>query len=405
VRRRFALTSAHFVVDALSIFGSVIWPCVPVAVPVEHQATAYGVMTSFQNAGQFVVPLVLQYVYRQTHSYIPCEGFFIVMSCLCAVVAGVIWVMDESWNNAILRLPDTAEDEADTEGEQQATGGGGAGSAMLYGSTADYDKLGGSNGMTGKRSSSNGSGTGYGGVEYGAQRGNSDSLAGSTSRGPGSRRSSHAPPANSNSAHCSSANSSLSSGSAMCEYMAHAELGIAGADEEVASGLLNESKFARMRAYSMPESRPSVSHSLCGLSEEGSHPSFRSVGTGAGSQTLSQCTGSTSPGTTPLRPITLIPIPRIVHYSQEHYERANAFQFPREDPLALRRQISERDRVVAPSAGWLGIAQSVPCSRTQIEQYQLYRQTQIMAHNQMAQAEQQQHLVLGPSRSSRWAIF
>lgn len=104
----------------------------------------------------------------------------------------------------------------------------------------------------------------------------------------------------------------------------------------------------------------------------------------------------------------IIPIPKVVHYSQEHYERANSFQFPREDPLALRRQISERRRVDAPSAGWLGIAQSAPsapCTQSQLEEYQAYRQAQIAAHNQMPQVEQQKHLLLGPARKSLRMVF
>ena len=83
-----------------------IWPCVPVVVPTDHQGTAYGVMTSFQNAGQFVVPLLLQAIYHLYVSFVPCEGFFIAISAVGAAVAVLIWVLDEMWNDAILRLPD-----------------------------------------------------------------------------------------------------------------------------------------------------------------------------------------------------------------------------------------------------------------------------------------------------------
>eukprot|EP01035_Chromulina_nebulosa_P038389 gene38389-51855_t len=45
---------------AYSIFGSVIWACVPLIVPLAHHGAAYGLMCAFQNAGQAVVPLIVQ---------------------------------------------------------------------------------------------------------------------------------------------------------------------------------------------------------------------------------------------------------------------------------------------------------------------------------------------------------
>jgi len=89
-----------------SIFGSVIWPCIPILVKPNLQGTAYGIMTSFQNAGQFIVPLVLSQVYKASHSYVPCEGFFIVSSLIGSVVSVMIWVLDERINHGTLRMVD-----------------------------------------------------------------------------------------------------------------------------------------------------------------------------------------------------------------------------------------------------------------------------------------------------------
>lgn len=258
-----------------------IWPCVPVVVPLEHQGTAYGVMTSFQNAGQFVVPLFLQHIYSLQRSYVPCEGFFIVMSCFCAAVAGVIWVLDETWNNAILRLPDTSglEEEATIEpdrGDRGDAGGKGRGdrageSGALLGGDAQYRSA-----NTPTEAGSNGFSPDYGSVEYGST-GNYQCPLGGEGLGCTMLPLRNSQGAGSNSVFCSS-NSSLSTDSAMFEYMG----GPHGSDGPQSPGLLKDSRFACMRAYSLPESRQSVSANLSALSEEASQVSIRS-GTGSGS--------------------------------------------------------------------------------------------------------------------------
>lgn len=93
-----------------SIFGSVIWACVPVVVPEALHGTAYGIMVAFQNSGQFLVPLVLQYLARVHHTYLACEVFFIYFSLLATCNTLLLWVVDETQNGGALRVFKLIED-------------------------------------------------------------------------------------------------------------------------------------------------------------------------------------------------------------------------------------------------------------------------------------------------------
>lgn len=391
-----------------SIFGSVVWPCVPVVVQPQQQGTAYGIMTSFQNAGQFVMPLILQQIYRRSHNFGPCEGFFIVSSIAGVVVAVLIWVADERLNHAILRLPDTSSFKQDQETHSdpkthypeyllKPSSSG----AQNYGSLEDMQRL---------------------------PSGSSEKikipppvLRGITGE---SNTSSLSNESNSNS------NSNNVAGSPVARSFenragatADEQVVPLGCAEKSEAPLLGVSKFAMLRSFTMP-ARPSVSNNLYMLSEHNSRDSLNDTSSGSqrsqhsqqsqqssqqgraaggGWWTRQSGTSNNSQSSSPsdTRPVTIVPIPRVVHYSQDFYDRANQFQFPREDPLALRRQISENQRVHP----WLGIAQSAPAypgKPSHMEEYQKYRQQQVQLHNQLPQAAQREQLVLAsPRRSMR----
>ena len=115
-----------------SIFGSVIWPCVPIVVPEEQQGTTYGLMTTFQNSGQFMVPLILQHLFGMTHSYLPCEQFFINFSALAIVACIILLYVDETSYSGVLRLTEKAHARRKQELAAAALAGG-------YSTRADFN--------------------------------------------------------------------------------------------------------------------------------------------------------------------------------------------------------------------------------------------------------------------------
>lgn len=85
------------------MFASVIWPCVPVIVNEELHGTAYGIMTAAQNTAQFLVPFVLQRIYKNNNTYVPCEIFFLCCSISATLLAFGMLISDEFFNSAIMR--------------------------------------------------------------------------------------------------------------------------------------------------------------------------------------------------------------------------------------------------------------------------------------------------------------
>jgi len=67
--------------------------------------TAYGIMASFQNSGQFSIPFLVQGIFRDEHSYIPCELLFIALSIFALTLTVALWCFDEWYGNSKLRHP------------------------------------------------------------------------------------------------------------------------------------------------------------------------------------------------------------------------------------------------------------------------------------------------------------
>lgn len=90
-----------------SIFGSVIWACIPLITVEAHLATAYGIMSSFQNTAQCLIPLILSFLYtKYNNTYMHCEEFLIIMSLYSLFVVGVLWYVDETIGRGVLRRVD-----------------------------------------------------------------------------------------------------------------------------------------------------------------------------------------------------------------------------------------------------------------------------------------------------------
>lgn len=90
---------------SFSVFGSVIWPCIPLIVEEEHHGSAYGLMGAFQNAAQSLLPLVLSQVYHESGNYRDCEIVLALFASLGLVVGVYLLYIDEVHENAILRKP------------------------------------------------------------------------------------------------------------------------------------------------------------------------------------------------------------------------------------------------------------------------------------------------------------
>ena len=365
-----------------SIFGSVVWPCVPVLVEPKMQGTAYGIMTSFQNAGQFIVPLVLQQVYRHAHSYTPCQGFFIVSSLLGVIIAVVMWVVDETMNHSTLRLPEEPMVIHPALSSKHNSAHDGFGLISRLSGLLLAEK--------------SGSARYYGSLERELPRAaSSDKIKIAVPTLP-----LHQLPV-------PSSNSSLSSNGIGSFEMVSEHMKKAAEQnnrDNADSPLLGANKFSRLRAFTMPESRPSVCKDLSSLASHESRNN--SVATNSTAGIRSYHSDSDSPSA----PIAVIALPNVVRKSQEFYERANSLQFPREDPHVLRRIISEQNRQRSAASQWLGVAggsaQSAPVypnSQAQMDDYQRYRQQLIHEHNTKSQLQQQEQLVLAssPRRSPR----
>jgi len=78
----------------LSLFGSVIWPCVPLVVEENTVGTAYGVTTALQNFGMAVSPILLSKLHSATDAY-SLPFAYVILCCLLGVCSGiVIWILD-----------------------------------------------------------------------------------------------------------------------------------------------------------------------------------------------------------------------------------------------------------------------------------------------------------------------
>ncbi|KAL7546194.1 hypothetical protein ACHAWF_009534 [Thalassiosira exigua] len=75
---------------AYSLYAAVLWPSVPLTVPKRFTGTAFGVITSIQNIGLALFPLMIAGIYNASGGrYIPNVEFFFVGCAAAGVVVGV----------------------------------------------------------------------------------------------------------------------------------------------------------------------------------------------------------------------------------------------------------------------------------------------------------------------------
>lgn len=103
----------------LSVYGSVIWPCVPLVVEEHMVGTAYGLATSAQNLGMAVSPMLIKWLNKASGGWT--TSFIYILVCvstgLCAGL--VVWIMDYRSDRRLI-LPKLPELSIIEEHEEQA---------------------------------------------------------------------------------------------------------------------------------------------------------------------------------------------------------------------------------------------------------------------------------------------
>mmetsp|Transcript_75777 Transcript_75777/g.201028 ORF Transcript_75777/g.201028 Transcript_75777/m.201028 type:complete len:456 (-) Transcript_75777:72-1439(-) len=99
-----SVTAFYVVIGmALSLFGSVIWPCIPLVTPPTAHGTAMGLTTAMQNLGMALSPLALSYLHGATASF-TLPFLYIIACCLLGLGAGVsIWITDRRGDRTLSR--------------------------------------------------------------------------------------------------------------------------------------------------------------------------------------------------------------------------------------------------------------------------------------------------------------
>lgn len=78
----------------LSVYGGVIWPCVPLVVDPSTTGTAFGITTACQNLGMALSPMVLTKFHSDTHSF-TLPFLYIIACCGTGILAAsCVWIID-----------------------------------------------------------------------------------------------------------------------------------------------------------------------------------------------------------------------------------------------------------------------------------------------------------------------
>ena len=88
---------------AISLVPSALWASVPLIVVTESQGMAFGLITSLQNVGLFLVPLIIGWLRDATGSYTAGQIFFAFLGFLALVCSILLWIFDRK--RRILELP------------------------------------------------------------------------------------------------------------------------------------------------------------------------------------------------------------------------------------------------------------------------------------------------------------
>mmetsp|Transcript_10852 Transcript_10852/g.23980 ORF Transcript_10852/g.23980 Transcript_10852/m.23980 type:complete len:664 (+) Transcript_10852:70-2061(+) len=99
---------------AYSLYAAVLWPSVPLTVPKQYTGTAFGVITSIQNIGLALFPLLIAAIYDGSGGrYIPNVEFFFMSCAAAGVVVGIFM------NRVDRRYGDKLNGATGTEDEEE----------------------------------------------------------------------------------------------------------------------------------------------------------------------------------------------------------------------------------------------------------------------------------------------
>eukprot|EP00386_Alphamonas_edax_P002309 GDKI01006874.1.p1 GENE.GDKI01006874.1~~GDKI01006874.1.p1 ORF type:complete len:495 (-),score=113.00 GDKI01006874.1:147-1631(-) len=101
---------------AYTMFASVVWPCVGLAVEDSQQGSAYGLTTSFQNAGLFLMPLLVAYLRAQTGRYVAVQYLFMSTAAIGFGITLLLNMLDSRSGGVLNKVQvDEAEDKCAKE--------------------------------------------------------------------------------------------------------------------------------------------------------------------------------------------------------------------------------------------------------------------------------------------------
>lgn len=93
---------------AYSGFAAVLWPSVPLVVDQRFVGLAFGVVTSIQNGGLAIFPLMVSAIYEHSdHEYIPNVEFFFVSLAALGLLIGIYLNVYDYYNGSIFNSPDS----------------------------------------------------------------------------------------------------------------------------------------------------------------------------------------------------------------------------------------------------------------------------------------------------------
>lgn len=97
---------------AYSFFAAVLWPSVPLTVEAKLTGTAFGVITSIQNIGLALFPLIIAGIYNVDGGhYIPNVEYFFVSCAVCGLLVGVALNIMDSKRGGKLNSVHSSNDE------------------------------------------------------------------------------------------------------------------------------------------------------------------------------------------------------------------------------------------------------------------------------------------------------
>ena len=91
-----------------SCYSAVLWPCVALVCDNEILGTAFGLITSVQNGGMALGPVIIGSIIKNTtyikDGYFWMSWFFIIIGVICVVIQIILWYYDVNHRD-IFKIP------------------------------------------------------------------------------------------------------------------------------------------------------------------------------------------------------------------------------------------------------------------------------------------------------------